>query len=196
MINLVSFIGVFLPWAGYGGSDLYSFFSRYNDFIVYSLPFLLIFAIVYGILSKSKIYDEITMAMGGRAAEKIVFNEITTGASNDIEKATKMAKNMVTRYGMNDKLGPQVYGHREEQVFLGRELTEHDKNYSEKTAALIDEETNKAIVECYGEARKILNQNRSKLDLIAKELIEKETIEGKDFEKLMNKVDKAKKQSD
>jgi len=148
------------------------------------------------LLSKSKIYDEITMAMGGRAAEKLIFNEITTGASNDIEKATKMAKNMVTRYGMNDKLGPQVYGHGEEQVFLGKELTEHDKTYSEKTAALIDEETNKTILGCYNEAAKILNKNRLKLDLIAKKLIEKETIEGEDFEKLMSKVGKVKKKGD
>ncbi|RJO62312.1 ATP-dependent zinc metalloprotease FtsH [candidate division WS5 bacterium] len=142
------------------------------------------------LLSKSKIIDEITMAMGGRAAEELVFNEKTTGASNDIEKATKMARNTVVRFGMNDRLGPQLYGHREEQVFLGRELTEHDKNYSEKTAGIIDEETNKLIMNCYNEAIEILKKNRSKLNLIAKRLIEKETIEGEDFEQLMSKIDK------
>ncbi|MDO8507883.1 MAG: ATP-dependent zinc metalloprotease FtsH [bacterium] len=145
------------------------------------------------LLTKSKIYDEITMSMGGRAAEELVFNEITTGASNDIEKATKMARNMAVKYGMNEKLGPQVYGHQEEQVFLGKELTEHNKNYSEEIAAIIDEETNKAIMECYNKSMEILKKNRTKLDLIAKTLVEKETIEGEDFEKLMAKIDKVKK---
>jgi len=143
------------------------------------------------LMSKSKIYDEITMAMGGRAAEVVVFNETTTGASNDIEQATKMARKMVARYGMNDKLGPQVYGHQQEQVFLGKELTEHDKNYSEETASVIDQETHKIIVDSYNKATSILKKHRKKLDLIAATLIKKETIEGVDFEKIMKKVDKA-----
>ncbi len=142
--------------------------------------------------SRSKMYDEIAMSLGGRAAEELKFNEVTTGASNDLEKATKMARNMVVRYGMNDRLGPQVYGHREEQVFLGKELTEHDKNYSEETAAAIDEETNKIIVDSHKKAADVLRKNKAKLDLIAKTLIEKETIEGEDFEKLMGKIDKIK----
>ncbi len=142
--------------------------------------------------SRSKMYDEIAMSLGGRAAEELEFNEMTTGASNDLEKATKMARDMVVRYGMNDRLGPQVYGHREEQVFLGKELAEHDKNYSEETAAAIDKETNKIIVESHNKAANILKRNKAKLDLIAKTLIEKETIEGEDFEKLMGKIDKIK----
>ncbi len=142
--------------------------------------------------SRSKMYDEIAMSLGGRAAEELEFNEMTTGASNDLEKATKMARNMVVRYGMNDRLGPQVYGHREEQVFLGKELAEHDKNYSEETAAAIDEETNKIIVDSHNKAIDVLKKNKTKLELIAKTLIEKETIEGEDFEKLMGKIDKIK----
>lgn len=145
------------------------------------------------LLSKSKIIDEITMSMGGRAAEELVYNEITTGASNDIKKATEMARNMVVKYGMNEKLGPQVYGHQGEQVFLGKELTEHNKNYSEETAAIIDEETNKVIMDSYHKSLEILKKNKKKLDLVAKTLIEKETIEGEDFEKLMSEVDKVKK---
>ncbi len=142
--------------------------------------------------SRSKMYDEIAMSLGGRAAEELEYNEMTTGASNDLEKATKMARNMVVRYGMNDRLGPQVYGHREEQVFLGKELAEHDKNYSEETAAAIDEETNKIIVDSHNKAMDVLKKNKAKLELIAKTLIEKETIEGEDFEKLMGKIDKIK----
>ncbi len=142
--------------------------------------------------SRSKMYDEIAMSLGGRAAEELEYNEMTTGASNDLEKATKMARNMVVRYGMNDRLGPQVYGHREEQIFLGKELAEHDKNYSEETAAAIDEETNKIIVASHNKATEILKKNKAKLELIAKTLIDKETIEGEDFEKLMGKIDKIK----
>ncbi|MEK7447235.1 MAG: ATP-dependent zinc metalloprotease FtsH [Patescibacteria group bacterium] len=145
------------------------------------------------LLTKSKISDDITMAMGGRAAEEMIFNEISTGAANDIEKSTKMARNMVVKYGMNEKLGPQVYGHQGEQVFLGKELTEHNKDYSEETAAIIDEETNKIIMDCYRKSMDILKKNKTKLDLVAKTLVEKETIEGEDFEKLMSKVDKVKK---
>lgn len=148
------------------------------------------------LMSKSKMLDEISYALGGRIAEKLIFNEITTGATNDLEKATKMAKNMVVRYGMDEKLGPQVYGHKQEQVFLGKELTEHNKDYSDETATLIDKETNKIILDCYDKAKKILEKNKKKLDLIAKTLISKETIEGKDFEKLMGKVDRLKGQGE
>ncbi len=142
------------------------------------------------LVTKAKMRDEIEMALGGRAAEEIKFNEVTTGASNDLERITKVARDMITRYGMNKRLGPQVYGRREELVFLGRELGEHDKNYSESTAAIIDEEVNKIISNAYKSAVELLTKNRKKLDRIANILLEKETIEGEDFEKLMSEVDK------
>lgn len=144
------------------------------------------------LISKSKIEDEIEMALGGRAAEEIEFKEITTGASNDLERATKLARDMVTRYGMNKRLGNQVYGRREELIFLGKELGEHDKNYSEETAAAIDQEVNKVINERYQDAINILAKNKNRLDTIARTLLEKETIEGKDFEKLMDKINQIK----
>jgi cell division protease FtsH len=99
---------------------------------------------------------------------------------------------MVTRYGMNKRLGNQVYGRREELIFLGKELGEHDKNYSEETAAAIDQEVNKVINERYQDAINILAKNKNRLDTIARTLLEKETIEGKDFEKLMDKINQIK----
>lgn len=139
------------------------------------------------LISKSEMLDDIAMSLGGRVAEEIVFKEITTGASNDMEKATKMARDMVTRYGMTDALGPQVYGHRDEMVFLGRELTEHEKNYSEEVAAKIDREVNRIIEAAYAQAKTLLTKNKKKLKEIAEALIQKETIEGDEFEKLMGK---------
>lgn len=139
------------------------------------------------LVTKSEMLDDITMALGGRVAEEIVFNEITTGAENDMERATKMARDMVTRFGMTDALGPQVYGHRDEMVFLGRELTEHEKNYSEEIAAKIDREVNRIIETSYARAKALLSKNKKKLKEISEQLIKCETIEGDEFEKLMGK---------
>jgi len=139
------------------------------------------------LVSRSEMLDDIAMALGGRAAEEIVFKEITTGASNDMENATKMARNMVTRYGMSSVLGPQVYGKRDELVFLGKELGEHEKNYSEEVAAKIDREVYTIIDKSYKKAKDLLTKHKAKLKVVAEELVKKETIEGKDFEELMNK---------
>lgn len=138
--------------------------------------------------SKSELLDDIAMAMAGRVAEEITFNEITTGASNDLERATKLARDMVTRYGMSDVLGPQVYGKRDELVFLGKELGEHEKNYSEEIAAKIDEEVSRITEEQYNVAKNLLVKYKKKLKEISEELIKKETIEGEEFEKLMGEA--------
>ncbi|MDD3481091.1 MAG: ATP-dependent zinc metalloprotease FtsH [Patescibacteria group bacterium] len=143
--------------------------------------------------SRSEMEDEIAMMLGGRTAEELIFHEVTTGASNDLERATKVAKDMVTRFGMSERLGPQVYGRRDELVFLGKELGEHEKNYSEEVAAIIDEEVKKIIDIAHKKARDILTKNKGKLDKVAGELLTKETIEGADFEKLMARVAPKKK---
>jgi len=144
------------------------------------------------LVSKAEMEDELTMMLGGRVAEEIIFKDVTTGASNDLERATKTAKDMITRFGMSDKLGLQTYGKRDELVFLGRELAEHEKNYSEEIAAKIDKEISAFIEAAHLKAKKILTTNRGKLDELAAELLKKETVEGKDFEILMAKVIKKK----
>lgn len=137
------------------------------------------------LISKSEMEDKIAMALGGRVAEELTFGEITTGASSDMEEATKTARAMVTRYGMSSKLGPQIYGRRDELVFLGRELAEHEKNYSEEVAAAIDKEVSSIISEAHKRATAIVSKNKPKLKEIAEKLIKEETIEAGDFEKLM-----------
>ncbi len=126
---------------------------------------------------KSKFLDELAGLLGGRAAEEIVFGDITTGAANDLEQATKLARAMVTRYGMSEKLGPMTFGEKQELVFLGKEIGEQ-REYSEKVAQEIDEEVRRIIREAYERAKEILMKNREKLDRLAQALIEKETLEG------------------
>jgi cell division protease FtsH len=140
------------------------------------------------LVSKSELEDDIAMSLGGRAAEELIFKEITTGASSDMEKATKMARDMVMRFGMSEKLGPQIYGRREEMVFLGKELAEHEKNYSEEIAAAIDKEVTSIIEDGYKKAKEIIQKNKAKLVLVSEELIKKETQEAKEFEKLIGKA--------
>ena len=134
--------------------------------------------------SRSHFLDELASALGGYAAEKLIFNEITTGASDDLKKATDLARSLVTRFGMSEKIGPVSWGEREELVFLGRELST-ERNYSEETASLIDREVKRLVDEGHKQARDILARRRAKLEEIAKILIEKETIEKETFEKLM-----------
>ena len=112
-----------------------------------------------------------------------MLGDISTGASNDIERATKIAKSMCTQYGMSEKLGTIMLGSGQEEVFLGRDLT-NEKAYSEKTAALIDEEVKKIIDWAYERAKSILNENREKLDRVAEVLIEKEKITGEEFDEI------------
>jgi len=130
--------------------------------------------------SKAKFTDDLAFALGGRAAEEIVFGDITTGASNDLERVTQMARAMVTRYGMSEKLGPMVYGQKEELVFLGREIGEQ-RDYSDAVAEEIDEEVRRIVYEAYEVAKRILTANRDKLDTIAHRLIEVETLDAKQF---------------
>ena len=132
---------------------------------------------------KKKFEADLAGLLGGRAAEEIVFEDITTGASNDLERATKMARSMVTRWGMSSRMGPMVYGQKEELVFLGREISEQ-RDYSDAVAQEIDGEVRTLIGQAYDRARTILRQYRDKLDAIAQRLIEVETIDAVEFEKL------------
>jgi cell division protease FtsH len=134
--------------------------------------------------------DDIAMALGGRTAEQLVFGDITTGASSDLKHANDLARRMITDYGMSPSLSNQVFGDSEGSTFLGRSMGE-GKNYSEEVASKIDEEVQKLIREATATANKVIVKNRDKLNLIAKTLLEKETIEGKQFEKLFEKIDKA-----
>lgn len=133
--------------------------------------------------SRKKLLAEMIGLMGGRAAEQLVFDDYTSGAANDIERVTKIARNMVTRMGMSEKLGPMVYGKKEEMVFLGREISEQ-RDYSEKVAENIDEEVNKLTKSAFDKASDILNQYRDKLDAVANRLLEAETISKKEFEEI------------
>jgi len=121
--------------------------------------------------------------MGGRAAEELVFDDYTSGAANDIERITKIARTMVTRLGMSTELGPIVYGQKEELVFLGREISEQ-RDYSEEVAEKIDNEVRKLIQESYLKAKEILTQYRDKLDAVANKLLEVETISRQEFEEI------------
>jgi cell division protease FtsH len=136
--------------------------------------------------SRSEFIDELAVLLGGYAAEKLIFNEITTGAANDLQKSSDLARRLVAQYGMSEKLGPITYEKREDLTFLGREIAT-EKNYSEEVAAQIDKEVAKFIDQAYHTAKKILTEKRKKLDQIAKRLIKKETIERKEFERLMKK---------
>jgi len=136
--------------------------------------------------SKSEFIEELSVLLGGYCTEKLIFNEITTGASNDLKVASELAKDLVTKYGMSDTLGPIAFGDHDDLVFLGKEISE-GRNYSEKIASEIDEEIKKFIRAAQVVTEKILKTKKSKLIEIAKELIEKETIEKDEFEKLMSK---------
>jgi cell division protease FtsH len=130
---------------------------------------------------RSKFTDELAGLLGGRAAEELVFEDVTTGASSDLERATRLARKMVTEYGMSDKLGPLTFGHKEELVFLGKEIGEQ-RNYSEEVARAIDEEVRRLITEAHETALRILRENKDKLLGLARKLIEVETLEGADLE--------------
>lgn len=134
-------------------------------------------------LTKDEFDDMIAMALGGRIAEELTFQSITTGASNDLESATSIARNMVTRYGMSQKLGPRTYGKREELVFLGREITEQ-RNYSEQVAEQIDQEVYAIIQIAYDKATEVLTTHRAKLIQIARHLLAHETVEGEQLQQL------------
>ena len=128
------------------------------------------------LITRNQLEARLAMAMGGRVAEELVFGEITTGASNDLEQATNIAQKMVTRYGMSKKLGPRTFGKREEMVFLGREISEQ-RDYSDRVAKTIDEEVRRLIQTAYDTAKRILKEERVRLDHISDYLLEHETID-------------------
>jgi cell division protease FtsH len=134
--------------------------------------------------SRSQLRDTMAMCLGGRTAEEIVFSEPTTGAENDIEKVTRIARAMVTEYGMSDALGPQQLGHREGEVFLGRELG-HQPNYSEAVAAVVDREIRFLVDEAHRRAEAVLVRHRTVLDRMARDLVEKETLDALDLEAIL-----------
>jgi cell division protease FtsH len=131
--------------------------------------------------NQSKFEADLVALMGGRAAEELIFEEVTTGASNDLDRATKMARAMVMRYGMSEKLGPLMFGEKEEMVFLGKEIGEQ-RNYSEEIARQIDREVRRIIEGAYTKAVKLLQDNRVKLEEIADRLLQEETLDAKSFD--------------
>lgn len=135
------------------------------------------------LMPRKKLVAEMVSLLGGRAAEEIVFDDITSGASNDIERVTKLARTMVTRLGMSGELGPMVYGQQEELIFLGREISEQ-RDYSEAVAEKIDQEVRMLVNDAYKQARVILNTYRDRLDAVANRLLEIETLSRDEFEKI------------
>jgi len=144
--------------------------------------------------TKSMLLDEIIVLLGGRVAESLVLGDISTGAQNDLERATGIARKMIMEYGMSEALGPLTLGRKTEQVFLGRDIT-RDRNYSEEIAYSIDKEVRKIIDECYVKAEKLLQANMEKLHLIANTLMDKETLDSDEFTALIEgrSVEEAKK---
>jgi len=136
------------------------------------------------LISKTEIESQIKILMGGRIAEEIVFGEITSGASNDIEKATELARNYICKFGMSNKLGTRQYGRDQSQVFLGKSYSNHTQDFSDQTSTVIDQEIQNLIDRCYQESTKILKKNLKKLTLLSEYILDKEIIEGDEFKKL------------
>lgn len=135
------------------------------------------------LMPRKKLMAEIIGLLGGRTAEELVFDDVTSGASNDLERVTELARNMVTRLGMSDALGPMVYGQKEEMIFLGREISEQ-RDYSEAIAEKIDQEVRKLVNEAYARAKEILTTYREQLDAVATRLLEDETMSREEFESI------------
>ena len=135
-------------------------------------------------LLKSRMLDDIVSLLGGRVAEQIIFNDISTGASNDIQRATETARNMITKYGMSEKLGPIAFGSDNDEVFLGKNYT-HTRNYSETVAAAIDEEVENIINNAYKRTEAILKEHIDQLHIVSEALIKLEKIDKEQFESLM-----------
>ena len=134
-------------------------------------------------MSKSEMEETIVSLLGGRVAESLILDDISTGASNDIERASKIAREMVTKYGMSNRLGAIMFGSGQEEVFLGRDFAQ-SRNYSEETASIIDEETKVIIDRAYRIAEEILKANVDKLHIVAGILLEKEKIDAEEFESI------------
>ena len=139
--------------------------------------------------TKKKLMAKITVSLGGRVSEEIVFNELSSGAHDDLKKITETAKTMVTQFGMSGKLGHLVFGKQHEHIFLGRDLGE-DKDYSEETAKIIDEEVKKLVDECYETAKKVLTEHRKELGVLAETLLEKEVMYNDEAKAILKLTDK------
>ena len=139
------------------------------------------------LISKVELMDRLAVLLGGRVAEDIVFKDITTGAQNDLERATKIARQMVTEFGMSEALGPITLGRKEHQIFLGRDISEQ-RDYSEEIANKIDKEVRKIIETAYTRAKDILTKNKGKLKKVARNLMERETLDGKELDDLLNGI--------
>jgi cell division protease FtsH len=138
--------------------------------------------------SKDYLVKALSVLLGGRAAEEISLKHTTTGAGNDLERATELARKMVTEWGMSEKLGPLTFGKKDEQIFLGREIARH-KDYSEKTAIDIDEEVKRIVIEAYDISKKLLTENQDLLEALAKALLERETMDGEEINTLIQEVE-------
>jgi cell division protease FtsH len=134
--------------------------------------------------SKEFLYTNIAVLLGGRAAEELILNHMTTGAGNDIERATDLARKMVCEWGMSEKLGPLSFGKKQEEIFLGREITQH-RDYSEQTAIMIDEEVKRLVLENYDRAKKLLKDNINSLKALAEALLEKEVLDGPEIDEIL-----------
>lgn len=141
-------------------------------------------------ITKSYLLDEVTTLLGGRVAEAIVLNDISTGAQNDLERASSTVRKMITEYGMSDELGPLTFGHKSEEVFLGRDIS-RDRNYSDAIAYAIDKEASLLMDASYKKAEQILTENMAKLHLVADYLMKEETMEGDQFEAIMQSSEAA-----
>jgi len=134
-------------------------------------------------MTKKQMEDELVQLLGGRVAEALVLEDISTGAQNDIERATKLARRMVTHYGMSSNLGPMTYGTDDEEVFVGRDFG-RARNYSEEVAAAIDREMRSLIDRAYNKSEELLKDNINVLHRVAQALLEKETLDGEEFEEI------------
>ena len=135
--------------------------------------------------AKSEMLDEIVVFLGGRVAEKIVLNDISTGASNDIERASAMVRQMVTKYGMSDRIGPISFGSAHDEIFLGRDFAT-SKNFSEEIASMIDREVKQIIDDAYAKCEELLRAHMKELTAVAEYLIKYESMDGETFERLFN----------
>ncbi len=140
------------------------------------------------LMSKKELLDEMTVMLAGRAAEDLVFGEVTTGSQNDLERVTELARRMVCEFGMSERLGPVTLGRKAGPIFLGRDIVE-DRNYSEAVASEIDKEVRRIVEECYQRAKKLLQENRHLLDAISNRLLEQETIDGEELDELLKSME-------
>lgn len=135
-------------------------------------------------MSRSELHERITVFLGGRVSEEIIFQEITTGAADDLKKATEMARRMVTDFGMSETLGPVSLGRKSEQPFLGRDIME-DRNYSEQIASAIDKEVATIIEDCYQRARQLLSEHTDQVRAVVAELLVREALSGEEIRAIM-----------